>query len=373
MYLVDFMNTHPDNWRELLAAEPYYISISQKGAYFLLKYNQFESDFNLPEVIEARGSIFRHDDERGWICVARSLDKFGNWQEPYAATDKINWSHGVDVQEKVDGSIMRMWYDDGKWHLSTNGTIDAADAASSDTTFEEIFNRLIGDREAFEVILNKDYCYWFEIVSHSNVIVVQYNHEGIYYLGCRNMVTMEESTEQLKWYRLLYPQHYTYHSLDACIAAAHNMGANEEGYVVVSADKENGSFLRVKVKGDEYIRLHHMRGENNLTAKRVIEMWQEDSLDDFLAFFPQHLDMVVQTMGRVEYLAHALDRRWEEAAKYAENRKQFALYVNGHYPSFTCGWLFARLSGRVKSGVDYLRHINAEKVANVVTETLTEI
>ena len=48
--------------------------------------------------------------------------KFGNHNEGYA--DTIDWST-ARVQEKVDGSIVKLWYDEanGKWQFSTNGCI----------------------------------------------------------------------------------------------------------------------------------------------------------------------------------------------------------------------------------------------------------
>ena len=105
MYLTKFMNENSD-WQAKLAVTPYFIETKQDGDYYILKYNMIQSDFNLPEVIEARGSIFRQNAAGEWFCVCRAMDKFGNYGEPYASTNRIDWSLGVDVQEKIDGSII---------------------------------------------------------------------------------------------------------------------------------------------------------------------------------------------------------------------------------------------------------------------------
>ena len=118
MELLNFLNTHSD-WEQLLAAAPYSLDIKRDGDYVLFSYNQFLSDMSLELVKEARGVIFRKENDR-WICVCYPFRKFFNWQESNA--DAIDWSKGVDVLEKIDGSLMKLWYDRGEWHLSTNGT-----------------------------------------------------------------------------------------------------------------------------------------------------------------------------------------------------------------------------------------------------------
>ena len=79
MYLLDFMNCHKD-WEQILSEPPYSLEIKHYNEYVLLKYNQFLSDFTIPEVLEARGPIFRLQDNR-WICVCRAMDKFANFSE----------------------------------------------------------------------------------------------------------------------------------------------------------------------------------------------------------------------------------------------------------------------------------------------------
>lgn len=70
MEVLKLMNTNP-NWRDVLSAEPYNITIKEDGDYVLLKYSQIDSDFNLPIVRECRGSIFYKNGE--WKCVRRAL------------------------------------------------------------------------------------------------------------------------------------------------------------------------------------------------------------------------------------------------------------------------------------------------------------
>ena len=124
MKLVKFMNAH-ENWIELLSNAPYFIKVRKSGPYYLLKYDMLESDFSEPMVQEARGSIFTFNKE--WKCVCHPMDKFFNYGEVYASD--IDWET-AKVYEKVDGSLMKLWYCDG-WHLSTNGCVYAYEAEVS--------------------------------------------------------------------------------------------------------------------------------------------------------------------------------------------------------------------------------------------------
>ena len=364
MYLVDFMNAHSD-WRERLTCAPYSLTIKEDGEYVLLKYDMSLSNFNLPEVIEARGSIFRyHAETNRWICVCRALDKFFNFSEPYAATNLINWSKGVDVQEKIDGSIIRLWFDNGDWHISTNNTIDAAKAECGDTNFRDLFLSLIPNVHDFFSNLHVRFNYWFELVMPQyNHIVIQYPENRLYYLGARDMTNMEECDAQLNYEWLSYPKHFTYHSLEECVEAAHHMGENEEGYVCVSSTMINGSYLRIKVKGDVYLALHRIRGNGTLTIKRCVEMWQDDTLDDYLALCPEHTSFINDfnvALGQMVLLLHGA---YNNTAHIAE-RAELARELHNNYSPIERAYVFSRRDEHCIDSVDYLKHMRPRMLAD---------
>lgn len=372
MYLLNFINSH-SNWEKLLAAAPYNLEIKYDGAYFLLKYDQILSDFSLPEVKEARGPIFRFDEQKNqYICVCRSLDKFHNFSEPFAATNQIDWSKGVDVQEKVDGSIIRVFYDKGSWHVSTNGTIDAFKAECGDSTYGNVFYNIIEKNttvRAFFDTLCPFFTYWFELVSPMyNHIVVKYPEDRIYYLGCRDMETMDEvnAPKPAEW--LWEPKHFTYHSLEECIAAAHQMGEDEEGYVCVSLTKEDGSYLRIKVKGDVYLALHKIRGNGFPTLRRICEMWQNNTLDDFIAICPEYksfIDDFTVAIGELVlelYTAHAETIQLNTRAEIAHE-----LFELGFSP-VARAYVFSLLDNHCVDSIDYLKKMRPRALSEVLQQ-----
>lgn len=199
MELLEFIRSH-ENWEELLTAEPYNIKISRDSGYILFKYTQLNSDFSNPIVKECRGIILRESD---FIPVCVPFFKFMNAEEPNSDLDKIDWST-ASVQEKIDGSLIKVWFDNG-WHISTNGTIDAFKSDLASIYFKSYGDLFVnelqycGAIDSFEKLckcLDQDYTYMFELVTEYNRVVVPAdNYDGsIYLLGARNNKTYEEDS-----------------------------------------------------------------------------------------------------------------------------------------------------------------------------------
>jgi len=357
MKLIKFLNDHPNDWQQLLAAAPYCISATQDSNYWLLRYNQYESDFNLDEVKEARGSIFTYEDGI-WKCVARALDKFHNWGESYAATPLIHWNDGVDVLEKIDGSLIKVWWHD-RWHVSTNNCIDAfatTGATARGVNFGNLFMTIANAQfgNGWMQHLNKEYCYYFELVAPSyNTIVVQYQENRVWFLGCRNMVTMEESATIPETFQNFVPRTYHFNSLDDCIEASHTLDRNHEGFVVRANTMYDGSFLRIKVKGDEYLRLHHTLNNGVITDASIVEMWQNNTLDDFVGSFPQFNDRVAAIVSWLHEQEQAMKDAWQLVQPFGNDRKQFAALAL-QYPGLVRNFLFNRLDNKCDNAHDYL-------------------
>lgn len=365
MELLNFINTH-NNWKELLAAKPYCLDIGNDGDYYIFKYNMIESDFSEPIVCEARGCIVRFDTERNeWICVARAFDKFFNYGEKYSAVGDIDWKTAV-VQQKVDGSLIKIWYDRDEWHISTNGTIDAFKASCGDTTYGDLVSRAIATMPDFWYALDTNYCYIFELTSPFNHIVIRYEGISIWFLARRNMTTFEEDSEIPEIENLRRPAVFPHHSLSECVEAAHHMGDDEEGYVVVDT-----FYNRIKVKGDEYLRLHKIRGNGPLTIVRVIEMWQSESLDDFVAYYPEYKEFVDGVIHAINHLIQISDIAFSTVLSYVNdnpnNRRTFARYATT-YIAPVSSFLFARLDEKVHNAYQYFYTMRARSLASHIAK-----
>ena len=285
--LIEFINTH-SNWEELLTKEPYNLKITIDGDNIIFKYNQLSSDFSNEIVKESRGIILQQNEDGKFIPVCVPFFKFMNAEEPNSDLNKIDWKT-ASVQEKVDGSLIKVWYDkkNYKWMVSTNGTIDAFKAPLGIGGFETyghlfkkatVFNSLT----LFTCILNENYTYMFELISPYNRVVIEYDSIEIYFLGYRDNVTLKEympETDLALSYLYPIPERYELHTYEDVKNLANTLPWSQEGFVICDSN-----FNRVKVKSPEYVKAHFIRNNNVVTDEKLIEIILENEIDEFLIY-----------------------------------------------------------------------------------------
>ena len=321
-----------------LSAPPYNIiikdGVDKYQGLTLFKYSQFDSDLSKQIVKECRGIIIDIEDDFNIVC--HPFDKFFNYGESNAAA--IDWE-SARVQDKVDGSLMKLWYWKRKqmWVVSTNGVIDAFNVkctsisetytdAAPDTTFGDLFMEAYSKYYLNFYNLNEDYVYMFELVSPYTQIVVKYSEVNIYHLGTRNNETQKEIDIDIG---VKKPASYPLHSLDAVLKAAealnHNDGneIDKEGFVVV--DKY---WHRVKIKSPLYLQSFYLKG-NKLTFKRCLDIYIANEMDEYLSYFPEQreaFDTLQKTITAVEEL---MIRGWVFISSTCniEDRKEFFFRV----------------------------------------------
>ena len=328
LQIIEFMNNN-ENWEEILAKPPYGIKTKRDGDYILLKYDQLNSDFNLKIVRECRGIIITFRDGK-YIPIAVPFFKFGNYGESYAP--KINWKNAA-VMEKIDGSLIKFFYDNEEWHIATNGQIDAFEISINDEglTFGDLVFKALGGQEQFSkltYLLDRNFTYMFELVSPITQVVIPYPNTELYYLGARDMITMRE--DRLKdnsimvKFGIKQPKYYaTIHDIDECIRNANEMSKDNEGFVVV-----DDCYNRIKVKSPEYLRAAKLNNNNKITIKRVVEMMREEQLDDFIAYCPQHEEMVNKVIGALKEMEKECAKEWDEVREFAcKEKKEFVSIV----------------------------------------------
>lgn len=353
MLIEEFINT-TENWEEVLAAAPYYVKTTWDGDYFILKYNQLNSDFSNEIVCQCRGSIFFWNGNKA-ECVCRPFDKFFNVQEENAAT--IDWSSAC-VEEKVDGSLMKLWYHNGAWHLSTNGTINAFKAPINDldVTFGDIFIRALGmPLKEFVLTLNKDYTHLFELVSPETRIIVFYEEDRVYYLTSINVKSKEEY--QFPILGVNYPTEYELASLEECLAICEKMTRNEEGFVV--KDKYNH---RIKIKSKGWLEAHYMANNGVITRKRIVQMMKDSAIDDFLVVMPEYKGMVNNTLEKITLLEQHLETVFLGCSLF--ERKEVYRWLN-NYP-IARDYCYRHLNNKDLTAINYIFSKNAKQICNML-------
>lgn len=379
MELVKFMNAHKKDWQKILSAEPYNIKISSapaiNGAYYLLKYNQLSSDFNLAFCREARGCIMYFDNlAQRFECVCHPFDKFGNYGESYVP--EIDWK-SARVTEKVDGSLIKVWYHGG-WHISTNGTIDAhyAYVPNMQLSYYDLFIRALkkhGDPADFFNALGKEFIYMFELVSPDNRMTILYPEDAIYLLGVRDRHFDYEMDARLAIWPCIenrvpgmvkLPKGYALFNLDECIRATKLMGADEEGFVV--CDKNCN---RVKVKSEQYLIASHLRFNNSINVKKVIKLIREEMIDDFCAYNEDYIGFVNRIKDAGRKVATLLDEAWENMSKLLPaTKKEFYQMVKES--SFADFYLKKYDNKYPITGKDWLDRQCFDEIVRIIEEEL---
>lgn len=313
------------NWQEIMESLCIKVKIQNNLAIF--NYD-IDADFSNSIVQEARGIIIDLDTLK---VVCWPFRKFGNWQESYV--DEIDWST-ARVQEKIDGSIIKLYYYNDQWNWATNGMINAKDANCSylSKTFLDSIKDAINYSQINFESLNKNYTYIFELVTPDNKIVIDYKYNKLFHLGTRNNENGEEYNIDIG---IEKPKEYALTSFEEAIDAAANLnkenGVEHEGFVVV-----DGNWHRIKIKTQEYINIHHVINNHILTKKKMIEYILEggESLRIIKENVPEYKHVIMYYEYKLEELKYNLFQFIRYAQnlykEYSFERKAVVKQINGH-------------------------------------------
>ena len=344
--LLEFIRDNT-GWEEQLSKAPYHIRTKRSEGFIIFSYNM-DSDFNIEIVRECRGIIFDETDGFRPVCIP--FFKFGNYGESYA--DDIDWNT-AKVQEKIDGSLIKVWCYKGKWHVSTNSTINAEDARTdnNEDTFMNVFNRawLHTGKQFSE--LNPDYTYMLELISPITRVVIPYAETKLFHTGTRDINTLQELDVDIG---IEKPKTFSIATIEACVEAAKHLDKYHEGFVVVDS-----RWRRVKVKSPLYVSIHHLL--NNISSeKRIIDLIVSGEDAEVISYFPEYVNIFDCMRERID-LFIAYNERELETIKNAgySTQKELAEYVTKTICSHC---LFCVMKGKSKSVKDFVYGMSANKI-----------
>lgn len=286
--ICNYMNTHKDTWREDIASMDIVIKEDETTPYALFVYG-VSANFTNPIVQEARGIII---DTEKMEVVCWPFRKFGKYYETYV--DTIDWST-AKVQEKLDGSIIKLWYSHihHRWIWSTNSMIYAEHAdihalcdipSTSEISFLNIIKSAINYQDIRDCMdtLHMEYTYIFELIGKHNQVVVDYENTVLVQTGTRNNITGEELYEDV-YDGIIRPKTYDVHTLEDAIELADKLNCNSngktdlcelEGFVVV-----DDNFHRLKIKSSVYTVLHNIQRSTARSKTTLLQMLYYDNVD----------------------------------------------------------------------------------------------
>ena len=370
------------NWEEILSSSPYNIIIKHKNNFTLLKYNQLESDMSNEIVQECRGLILKKELNQYKIASMR-FTKFFNYGQPEAA--KLEFP--AEVSEKIDGSLIGVWYDeDTGWHVSTSGNIDAEDAPldiGGFQSYRKLFDEAWGNL-SFD-ILDKNYTYMFELISPYARLIVPYKETKLYLLAIRNNITLEEFdrsylsiiAEQLFGDKISVPKSYMCKNIEEIQNAVNELTDNDENFEgFVLCDK---NFNRIKLKSAIYTNLFFIRGEGVFSNKKILKLIMDEQDDDVIAYFPEYKEQFDRIRrGLSLFVTHLKSLLSDGGKLYKLDKKEFAdnikLYKHKDilFKAYGCDYWNLKEEFQVDFLKNYVENIAISKLLDYVEEQLED-
>ena len=355
--LTDFIRENID-LEERISNEPYCIKIKRAEGLIMFSYG-VEADFRIDVVRECRGIILDEAADFKPVCVP--FFKFGNYGESYA--DDIDWNT-ARVQEKIDGSLIKVWNYKGEWRISTNNTINAETAPtnSNDDTFLNVFNRAWTKTGKQFADLNTEYTYMFELVSPQTRVVIPYAETKLFHTGTRHNNTLKETDMDIG---IEKPKEYSIATIEECIETAKKLDRYHEGFVVVDS-----RWRRIKLKSPIYVAIHHIL--NNISSeKRIIDLIISGEDAEVVAYFPEYKQMFDDMRQRIEHFI-TYNEQELKAVKEAQysTQKEIAEYVT---KTICPPCLFFVLNGKSKSVKDFIYSLPSHRIIDYLDKPMRHL
>lgn len=326
----------------------------------LLKYSQLDSPMGVKVVQQCRGIIL--DEANDWQVVSYPYDKFFNAEEGHAA--KIDWS-SARVYEKLDGSLMTLYFYDGEWQVATSGLPDASgNVLNTQDTFADLFWKVWGQL-GYELPRDTGVCYMFELMTPYNRVVVRHTRNRLVLHGARRLSDFKELnpivvSHQNDW------ECVEIHSLetwDDIMSAVKELDPiQSEGFVVADT-----SYNRIKIKSPQYVAIAHIK--DTFSTRRLLEIVRTNENDEFLSYYPEYTNMYWQIRVKYERLLGEMEGFYD-AIKDIDERKDFALIATQKKYS---GGMFAKRFGKISSFKEYLADMDIRHLEKMLKIELVNL
>jgi len=347
---------------------------SADGFYTIYNYSasvQYDRSWNRINRM-ARGIIF--DNESGEI-VARPFPKFHNLGEYPEEDVRVMGLGKPEAAAKLDGSLGILFYDrhNDQVRVSTRGSLDSEQARWATEWLHRPENK--DKAEELLELISSGYTPLVEIVYPDNRIVVDYgDKESLMMIGLvRNsdghVMSPSKSRYEAERIGLEYPEDYSHLEFEELLAMKSQIGANDEGWVLSweDPDSEFGRSM-LKVKGDEYLKVHKLR--HQLTPKAMVDLLAsgddvlemiKDLPDEFHKEAQALMDVVLGVKDEVETEVNDLIAQAPEF----ESRKDAALWAQRNLPKEIMSIFFNQINGQPER--------SEEKVWKIVRDRIKEI
>lgn len=261
--------------------------------------------------LQCRGLVMHGD-----TIVARPFRKFFNDTE--YKPEEIPWHLPSEITEKMDGSLLIVFFFEGQWHFATRGSFTSGQAKVGERIFKTKYQN---------VRLDVSLTYLFEVIYPQNRHVVNYGErEDVVLLAMIETATGCEIPLRYADGLCVVNRLSATESLQSLRSIIRD---DQEGYVVRFS---NG--FRVKVKGQRYIELHKLiTGVSSRTIWEYLS--QEKPFAELLEMVPDEFAQWVrqEQIAQLSEYGRLMRKVIEAQCAVADlpDRKSKALKLIGDY------------------------------------------
>lgn len=332
----------------------YDIKYKEEDDCILLNYTQFVSDKFNPLVQECRGLILSKDFK---TILCKPFNRFFNYGENPETDDRFHFEKSY-VREKIDGSLINVWWNPFKneWICSTRGNAYIKDEKFIRNIKEALHGYSM--ESIFDGMQNYTLC--FELVSPETRVITYYPEPAMYFLAIFRTKDGKEMDRNIfvdKFDIFKEPKEYHLFDIDAIKKLIEHLGDEDEGYVV-----QDDTGVRIKMKNPRYVALHRMHNNGVLSNEKIIDLVENGEESEYLVYFPMDSVYIKVYSDTYDKLKKLVMESWNKY-NHIEDKKEFALSIqNEKYKAF----LFGLKNGY--SFEDYFKRLSVKTKMNLLEE-----
>ena len=317
----------------------------------ILNYNQYNSPKNEPIVRECRQLVLDLDEMK---IVGRSFERFFNLNEDVKETSFLQENVSkASFQTKHDGSLIQLFYSYDKWNIITRSSFATHIMCVDGPTWENaVMNLLPNGTE----ILDRNYSYIFELCTRWNIVVRNYPTSHLFLLASFNIQSGVEVADRYLdniAVALGVDRPFTYNisSLEEAMSVIKSESDKDKGFegFVAKIYKDESKYIRVKIKSEEYLKLHY-ETNGSLTWKSVVPLILKNEFDEIRSV-SRYKNILDEIYDKYMVMRQDIFNEWEKYRHHTDI-KYLALDVKKHRYS---GLFFILFKSKKNLDDDFLR------------------
>ena len=207
----------------------------------------------------------------------------------------------ITTEEAVDGTLIRVFYQDGEWKKATKNCMNAYNAFwNNSKSFGEMFDECAYDLN-YE-LLNKNYSYSFVLQHSENRIIIPYTQNSLIHLVSRDMETMEEVDLDIG---IQKARRFHFNTIHDIFYSLINAPWTFQGYVLINEYSD-----RLKIENPNYSYVKELKGNNTNLSIRILQLLHDRKKHEFLKYFPENQELVENIILDIQHLATKIHRTY---------------------------------------------------------------